>query len=201
MVSDEGQLVLASASPRRRELLSVLNLPFEVVTSKYDEIVPEAHPDPAVLAVDLARGKALEVAERRADALVIGADTVVALGERIYGKPVDPADAARMLRELSAHTHEVLTGVAVVVPAAPEPQVFSFASTTRVTFRPLDLCEIDAYVATGEPMDKAGGYAIQGCGALLVDSISGDYSNVVGLPIGSLALLLRRLGVRILGLP
>jgi septum formation protein len=194
------QLVLASASPRRKELLALLGLDFEVVPSAYEEVLPEVHPDPAALAVHLAGEKARDVARGRPDAAVIGADTVVALEGRIYGKPEDRADAARMVRELSGRTHQVITGVAVA-SGPGEASLRSFAVTTDVTFRALEDAEIAAYVATDEPLDKAGGYAIQGYGALLISGIRGDYPNVVGLPLAPLALCLRELGFHVLGLP
>lgn len=193
------RLVLASASPRRRELLGLLGLPFEVSPSRYEEENPAAHPDPAAFAVHLALGKARDVAQRERGALVLGADTVVALGTRLYGKPRDAADASRMLRELSGKTHRVITGVALLCPARGVAE--SFAITTEVTFRPLDAAEIHAYVASGEPADKAGAYAIQGLGGLLIEGIRGDYPNVVGLPLTPLALRLRELGFSVLGLP
>jgi septum formation protein len=191
------RLVLASASPRRKELLALLRVPFEIIPSAYEEQLPEAHPDPAALAVHLAGEKALDVARRNPGALVLGADTVVALGTRVYGKPADAADAARMLGELSGRTHEVITGVALMAPQG----VRRFATRTSVRFRELEEAEIQAYCGTGEPLDKAGAYAIQGCGAVLIRGIEGDYPNVVGLPLAPLALLLRELGIPVLGKP
>lgn len=189
-------IILASASPRRRELLALLGHPYEVIPSRYEELLPETYPDPGALAVHLAQEKARDVAREHPDALVIGADTVVALGTRVYGKPADRHDAARMLRELSGKTHQVITGVALLSGAAR-----TFSAITDVTFRELQEPEIAAYVETGEPMDKAGAYAIQGYGGLLISGIRGDYPNVVGLPLMPLALHLRELGVPILGLP
>lgn len=190
-------LILASASPRRKELIRLLGVPFEVAPSGYEERLPEEHPEPAVLAVHLATEKALDVARGHGNALVLGADTVVALGARVYGKPADPDDANRMLRELSGRTHQVITGVALV----QDGDARTFAEMTEVRFRALDEREIAAYVATGEPMDKAGAYAIQGYGAVLIEWIEGDYPNVVGLPVMRLALLLRELGMPVLGIP
>jgi len=188
-------LILASASPRRKELLGLLRLTFEVVPSAYEEVLPEEHPDPAALAVHLAAEKALDVSRRRPGELVLGADTVVALGPRIYGKPTGPADARRMLRELSGKTHEVITGVALVRTHGDTPQTKTLAARTEVRFRELDDPEIDEYLDTGEPFDKAGAYGIQGYGALLIEGIRGDYPNVVGLPVAPLALLLRAEGL------
>jgi septum formation protein len=195
------RIVLASASPRRQELLRFLDFPFEVIPSAYEEVVPEFHKDPAELATHLALEKALDVARGHPDALVIGADTVVALGSRIYGKPRDAEDARRMLRELSGHTHAVVTGVAVVPPSTAGTGPRVFGTGTEVVFRELDEREIRAYVKTGEPLDKAGAYAIQGYGGLLIERIAGDYPNVVGLPLTALALCLRDLGVSVLGKP
>ena len=191
----EQPLVLASGSPRRRELLALLGLPFEVVPSTCEEILPPAHADPGELAEALAREKAREVARRRPGALVLGADTVVALDGRIYGKPADARDAARMLAEFSGRTHRVVTGVALVGPTGEQ----SFHASTEVTFRELEPQEIESYVATGEPADKAGAYAVQGQGALLIEGIRGDYPNVVGLPLVMLAAALRARGFAVLG--
>jgi septum formation protein len=200
-------LILASASPRRRELLALLGLPFEVVPSAYEERLPDRHPDPAALAEHLATEKALDVARSRPDAVVIGADTIVALGDRVYGKPAGAAGAERMLWELSGKTHVVVTGVALAGGQRAKGrgqrvaghEIHAFSVTTEVTFRALEEAEIRAYAATGEPMDKAGAYAIQGYGALLIEGIRGDYPNVVGLPLAPLALALRELGISILG--
>lgn len=191
----DRRIVLASASPRRRELLGLLGLPFEVVPSAYEEVMPDRHSDPAGLAAHLAMEKARDVAQARRGEWILGADTIVALGERLYGKPRDAADACRMLRELSGETHQVVTGVCLIEPGGTEHAV---SASTDVRFRELIDAEIDAYVETGEPLDKAGAYAIQGIGGLFIDGIRGDYPNVVGLPITPLALLLRRCGFTVL---
>ena len=193
------RLILASASPRRRELIALLGAAFDVVPSRYEESLPRTHADPAALATQLAVQKARDVTGSCCGALVIGADTIVLLGERVFGKPADAVDASGMLRELSGRTHTVVTGVAVVDTRRSPPETHCFASSADVTFRPLCDSEIAAYVEGGEPMDKAGAYGIQGQGALLIQSIHGDYPTVMGLPIARLALLLRRLGVTILG--
>ena len=195
------RLILASSSPRRRELLALLELPYEVVPSRYEEPVDPEGRDPAEWALHLAREKAREVADRHPGAVVIGADTVVALEDRVYGKPADAEDARRMLRELSGRAHRVFTGVAVADGRTAPATLRGFSTGTEVRFRSLQEAEIAAYVATGEPMDKAGAYAIQGHGALLIEGIHGDYPNVVGLPLTPLALLLRELGLPVLGLP
>jgi septum formation protein len=193
------RLILASASPRRQELLGLLGLPFEVIPSEVDEaaLVGELgeQPLPAEMARRLAEVKAADVAARHPDALVLGADTIVVLGDAILGKPVSPDDARRMLALLSGRTHQVITGVALRGPGVGATDAVS----TDVTFRELTPREIDAYVATGEPMDKAGAYALQGRAAVLIEGIRGDYTNVVGLPIPRLAILLRRHGIPILG--
>jgi septum formation protein len=192
-------LVLASASPRRRELLGLLGLAFEVEVSRFDEPSPETHSHPSDFAATLARGKAEEVARRRPGRLDIGADSLVFLGQRLLSKPSGPEDAARMLRELSGRTHQVITGVALVLHGAEEEVERCFHTVTEVRFRALTDAEIQAYVATGEPMDKAGAYGIQGFGGLLIEGIVGDYPNVVGLPVTPLALALRDLGYPVLG--
>jgi septum formation protein len=185
------RLVLASASPRREELLRQIGLEFDVIPSNADEPVL-AYLSPADMAERLALDKALAVAARCSDALVIGADTVVVLDARILGKPEDPAEAREILRTLSGREHQVTTGIAVVDAGTGEAR--SGRVTTRVRFAPLSKELIDRYVATGEPMDKAGAYGIQGCGTLLVESISGCYTNVVGLPLRRLTELLHEFG-------
>jgi septum formation protein len=184
-------LVLASASPRREELLRQIGLEFEVVPSNADEPVP-AGLAPGTLAEQLALEKARTVAARRSEGLVIGADTVVALDERVLDKPGNPDEARETLRALSGREHQVTTGVAVVDASTGEAR--SDRVTTRVRFACLTEELIDRYVASGEPMDKAGAYGIQGGGALLIEGISGCYTNVVGLPLRRLAELLREFG-------
>ena len=174
-------IVLASASPRRRELLQRAGVTFTVRVSDADEqISPDTPPHEAVMS--LARQKAQAVAKSCPDDLVIGADTVVVYDGAILGKPADAADAVRMLRMLSGKTHTVYTGVCLLSPGKTE----TFFEQTQVTFYPLTQQEIEAYVATGEPMDKAGAYGIQGRGCTLVQGICGDYFNVVGLPVAAL---------------
>ena len=194
------RLILASQSPRRRELLRILGWPFEIIPSGVDETAAPAELAPARLAVWLAEEKAQDVAEQYHHALVIGADTIVVWGDQVMGKPSDLEDARRMLRALSGVTHRVITGIAVR-RAGPDPLLLSDAVETAVTFRRLTDNEIEAYLLTGEPMDKAGAYAIQGYGALLVAGVHGDYPNIVGLPVARLADLLRSAGLRILGEP
>lgn len=181
-MNDETELILASGSPRRKELLARTGRTFRVVVSDADEIAPKDMA-PIDVALHNARAKALAVASGQpACAIVIGADTIVVLNERIFGKPVDEHDAHRMLRELSGKTHQVITGVALV----REDYCEALAEVTNVCFRDLSDEEITAYVATGEPLDKAGAYGIQGAAGAFVDHIEGDYDNVVGLPVARL---------------
>lgn len=179
-------LILASASPRRRELLQTAGLPFNVHVSKAQEhIEPGTAPTDAVM--QLAKQKAIAVAAECPDDLVLGADTIVVCDGIILGKPTDRADAARMLRLLSGRTHCVYTGVCFV----QNGQAQTFFEKTQVTFYPLTDDEIQSYIDTGEPMDKAGAYGIQGRGCTLVQSICGDYFNVVGLPVAAVCRKLR----------
>ncbi len=187
-------IVLASASPRRRELLSGLGLRFEVVAADIDEEAVTAG-TPQALVQELALEKARAVAKLRPAALVIGADTVVYRDGRILGKPRDAADAADMLRLLSGGTHTVSTGIALIAPGIEVADVVS----ALVTFKALTPGEIDRYIATGEPFDKAGGYGIQGRAAAMVSGISGDYYTVMGLPVCRLCeLLAENFGIEVL---
>ena len=174
-------LILASNSPRRRELLQNAGFQFDVRSSGIEETrLPNELPED--FARRLARDKALDVARQSSPgSLVLGADTVVAINGEILEKPVDAADAARMLRTLSGHTHRVITGVCLV--RAPEAILAWTHETTAVTFKNLSEEEIGSYVESGEPFDKAGGYAIQGLASRFVPRIEGCYFNVVGLPI------------------
>jgi septum formation protein len=180
-------LVLASASPRRQELLRNAGITFEVQPAN----IPE-DPLPGEAAKDyverLAREKALAIASQRPQDVVLGADTVVVVDGQLLGKPSDAADAARMLRMLSGRKHEVITGVCVVVRG--QSKVAS--ETTRVTMSELSDKDVADYVASGEPMDKAGAYAIQGIASRWIPSIEGDYSNVVGLPVALVFRMLRQ---------
>ena len=195
--------ILASASPRRKELLFRLGVTFQVIPSKAEEVITQSDPKEAVK--HLAMLKAREVSERqmqsqaclqegKGDTIVLGADTVVVYEEKILGKPKDKKDAAEMLQMLSGQTHQVYTGVSLM--RLPMGQVYTFCQRTDVTMYPLSEEEIRRYVDTGEPMDKAGSYGIQGLGGIFVKKISGDYNNVVGLPISriwhDLAVLDRR---------
>lgn len=183
-------LVLASASPRRRFLLAQLGLRFEVVVAAVDEAVLPGETAPAHVR-RLALSKARAVAARRPDALVVGGDTVVTFHGDILGKPADEAAALATLLRLQGHEHRVETGVAVVGPSGEEAADVVGAD---VRFRSFDRQLAEAYVATGEPMDKAGAYGVQGFGAALVESIRGDYFAVMGLPVSRLVLLLEEFG-------
>ncbi len=188
-------LVLASGSPRRAELLAQVGIPFEVRVSDVTEDADEAGVAPADVAARHARQKALSVAAEMPGRLVLGADTVVVLGSRLLGKPQSAAEARRMLQSLSGRSHHVVTAVAFAKGDAEGPRILAEDTVhTRVVFRELTDAEIEAYVATGEPMDKAGAYGIQGRGALLVSEIDGCYYNVVGLPLSRTWGLLGQLG-------
>ncbi|NBB72614.1 MAG: septum formation inhibitor Maf [Bacteroidetes bacterium] len=181
--------ILASQSPRRRRLLERLGLEFTVRVSPAEEVIPP-DADPASLVDTLAREKAAPVANAHPDALVLAADTVVALDGVILGKPASRTEAATMLQRLSGTTHTVYTGIALVHRRTD--RTVTAVEATEVTFGVLDAEEIAAYVATGSPMDKAGSYGIQDdLGALFVERITGDYYNVVGLPLRRLYRLLR----------
>lgn len=184
-------LILASTSPRRVELLSRLQVSYSVVPSGVVEREPEMGEDAAAYALALAREKAQAVASRYPDDVVLAADTVVAVDSRILGKPIDGADALRMLGLLRGRVHTVVTGVVVVCGGRSE----SAASSARVRMRNATDEELQAYIATGEPMDKAGAYAVQGMGGRIVDDVSGCYNAVVGLPLDLTSDLLRRCGI------
>ena len=189
------EVILASASPRREELLRLLGLDFRVVTSEFDEsVVPRWPPEQHV--VESATGKAAYIASRIRDGVVIGADTVVVVDSSILGKPVDAKDARRMLKLLSGRSHYVFTGLCVVQRSAGETvHTLRDCARTEVRFGKLSDEIINAYVATGEPMDKAGAYGIQERGSVLVECIVGDYFNVVGLPVYRLSRMLSEVGI------
>lgn len=187
-------LILASKSPRRRELLALFGVEFKVITEDIDEAI-----DSSVPVIDeikrLSFEKALAVKnEALEDDIIIAADTVVALGNRIFGKPKSEEDAKAMLETLSGKTHNVITGITVIKGKKTDTR----AVETQVTFRDLSETEISAYIKTGDPFDKAGAYALQGISTIFVRSISGDHFNVYGLPVSTLADMLRGFGVKIL---
>ncbi|MBR2214984.1 MAG: septum formation inhibitor Maf [Selenomonadaceae bacterium] len=183
-------LILASASPRRRELLTQLGCSFEVVVSATDECSDESL-SPEELTLRNATQKALAVAKLRPEAPVLGADTVVALDGHIYGKPRDEAAAIDMLKKLVGKEHLVITGIAL----AHRGKVYTDAVTTKVAMAPLTEAAIKKYVATGEPLDKAGAYAVQGKAAAFITGIVGSFSNVVGLPLHTVCTLAETAGV------
>ena len=188
--SQNGELILASASPRRKELLELAGLKFSVEPSAHPESVLKGEA-PHDFAARVALEKAGSVAGRHPHSWVIGADTSVVLGSRIFGKPADEADAVRMLMELQGRVHQVVGAFAVKGPGtAPHVEVHS----TDVVMRALSQAEISGYVESGEPMDKAGAYAIQGAGGAFVESVSGSFSNVIGLNISALIKSLFGLG-------
>lgn len=188
------KIVLASASPRRRELLAALGVEYTVVVSGVEEKVTETEPHRVV--EQLSAQKAGDVLRKlladdpmwdgAEDLLVIGADTIVAFDGRILGKPEDEEDAAKMLRLLSGRTHQVYTGVTLCHHSRGETRQHTFYECTQVHFFPMTQEQISWYISTGEPLDKAGAYGIQGLGSRFVRAIEGDYSNVVGLPVAGL---------------
>ena len=188
-------IVLASSSPRRKELMEMLEVPnLKIVPAKGEEIPPE-HASPGELVMALSEAKAREVAKQCGpDDLVIGADTIVWVDGQAYGKPCDEEHAARMLRRLSGDCHEVYTGVTVIRNGKCIRQY----ERSLVRFRRLEEDEIRRYIATGEPMDKAGAYGAQGRGALFVEQIEGDFFNVMGLPLCRLGKMMKEQGVNIL---
>ncbi|MFL6214261.1 MAG: Maf family protein [Blastocatellia bacterium] len=191
MSDKEPNIILASSSPRRADLLRAIGVEFEIVPSQVQE---RPHPDeaPADYITRLARAKAISIARQRERGLVIGADTIVVLDGKILEKPVDADEAGRMLWSLSARWHAVMTGVALY-DVATRQEVADY-DKTLVRFGQLSEQEILWYVKSGEPMDKAGGYGIQGLASLFIEEIAGNYFNVVGLPLPLVYRLARRLG-------
>ena len=182
-------IVLASGSPRRRQLLEMLRIPFRVIAPDVDEHVqPGERPDAYV--TRLARAKVAAVAPRAPGEVILAADTTVVLAGQIFEKPESPAHAVRMLERLQGRTHEVLTAVAV----GANGDVAHALDVSRVTFRSLNRATLEAYVDTGEPLDKAGAYAIQGLGAPLIERVEGDFFGVMGLPLRLALDLLARAG-------
>ena len=182
------RILLASASPRRRELLEQIGLPFEVVVSHVEEVITETEPGKVVEQLSAQKAEAVAGSHGEPEeTLVIGADTVVAAEHTILGKPKDAAQAAEMLRLLAGRTHAVYTGVTLILRGASgETARKTFHERTDVSFYPMEEAEIRQYVATGDCMDKAGAYGIQGFCARYISGINGDYNNVVGLPVGRL---------------
>ncbi|MCL2077539.1 MAG: Maf family protein [Oscillospiraceae bacterium] len=182
-------LILASNSPRRQKLLKSAGYKFKVIPAEGEEMLPPLNPERA--AVEIAKVKALEIAEKNPDCIILAADTIVVSGGEILGKPVNCDDAFRMLKALSGARHTVITGVFILKGVSSR----SFFGRTSVEFHVLSDYEITSYIKTGEPFDKAGAYGIQEKGALLVKGIRGDYFNVMGLPLARTAIVLREFGV------
>ena len=185
-------IILASQSPRRKELMGLFHIPFLVRAADIDETMdPGKAPFHEVARVSRLKAEATPHTD---DDVVIAADTIVVCDGQVLGKPADPADAARMLRLLSGKDHQVMTGLTVLRANT----CICHTEVTDIHFRPLTQKEIDSYVATGEPMDKAGAYGIQGGAALFVEKLSGDYYNVMGLPVCRLSQILRQIAPEIL---
>ena len=190
------RIILASASPRRKELLEKIGLKFEVDASNcVEEVDPALEPDELTRRISLTKAKS--VAPRYKDALIIAADTIGVIGKKLLGKPHTADEARKMLAQISGKSHEVITGFTVLDTATNK--IISGTVCTKVYIKKLTTQEIDAYVQTGEPMDKAGAYGIQGLGAVIVEKIEGDYYNVVGLPLSALAEVLKEFGINVLG--
>jgi septum formation protein len=186
------RIILASESPRRKEIMETMGITYETMASNVEEVVAET--DPAAMVQALAALKTNHIAAKleqaeaiSEDRIIIGADTMVFYEEHALGKPRDEADAVRILQMLSNHTHEVYTGVCIIIKnKSGNNRTLSFAACTKVTIQPLTLEQIKDYVASGEPMDKAGAYAIQGKFGIYIKEINGDYYNVVGFPIAKI---------------
>ena len=189
------QVILASGSPRRKELLELIGVEFKIITSNKEEVITSTNPEKVVK--ELSMMKAEDVAAGVAGpAIILGADTVVAHGGRILGKPKDKADAVNMIRSFAGDDHYVYTGVCIIRKEADgSVKKISFAEGTKVTVYPMTEEEIEQYVATNEPMDKAGAYAIQGLFAPYIKGIEGDYYNIVGFPIAGIYQRLKAEGI------
>lgn len=187
-------LILASSSPRRQEMLRALGLEFQIITNNSPEPLPLVGEDPATYAVRVANKKAMDVVEKTPpEAAILAADTIVVLQEEIFGKPDSPEHALFMLSRLIDNTHKVITGCCIVQPSLGRTEEFFVVSEVRMGRFSSDILE--KYIATGEPMDKAGAYAVQGAGMFLVQEIYGSVSNVIGLPVTETVQKLLELGV------
>ncbi|MGL4911371.1 MAG: Maf family protein [Romboutsia sp.] len=182
-------IILASASPRRKEILENTNVKFDIIKSEIDEVILDQELPPEVV-MRLAFEKAMDIASKNEDSLVIGADTVVVLDNTILGKPKDEEDAFDMINKLSGKTHQVVTGISLI-NLNVNKKIIDYV-VSNVKFKDLSKEDIIDYIKTNESLDKAGAYGIQGYGALLVEEIQGDYFNIVGLPISRLSDLLRK---------
>ena len=196
-----SKIILASASPRRKELLAKAGISFTVIPAAGEEKRTSEDPGEAVqqLARDKAEWVARSLAECEEGTLVIGSDTIVVFENRILGKPKDCRDAAETLEKLQGNTHQVYTGVTVLERKAGKSMEHTFFESTDVTFYPVSREEIQDYIATGEPMDKAGSYGIQGLFGIYVKGICGDYNNVVGLPVARLFHEMKKSGINLRG--
>ncbi len=201
----KSRLILASGSPRRKELLEQVGAEFEILPAKGEEIITSTVPKQVVM--ELSAQKAEEAAGRYKKELgedesgivvILGADTVVAYENKILGKPKDKEDAVKMLQLLSGNTHSVFTGVTLIIEQEGKREKQSFFAETKVTMYPMTKEQIHAYVETGEPMDKAGAYGIQGKCAVYIEKIAGDYNNVVGLPVSLVFQNMAKSGIEIL---
>ena len=177
------KIILASASPRRKALLEQIGIPFEIVVSNAEENITKKRPGEIVEELSYIKGRAA-AESYDGDAVIIAADTMVAIGDEILGKPKDEAEAMDMLNCLQGKTHQVYTGVTIMLKEGDQVQTETFCEKTDVTMFPVSRAEIEDYVATKEPLDKAGAYGIQGGAAAFIRKIDGDYNNVVGLPVG-----------------
>jgi septum formation protein len=201
MLKEQPELILASSSPRRQELIRMLGFPVRVIASHADESTPSGM-QPSQIVETLSLRKAQTVAEQCDDphthgSIVVGSDTIVVLKDRVYGKPQGQEDAVRMLRELQGTTHQVYTGVACILlePGSKEqPKAVTGHTVNHVTFRTMSEHEIEGYVRTGEPLDKAGAYGIQGIGSVFIDRINGDFYSIMGLPLNLLYPMLQSFG-------
>ena len=194
-MSEQRTIILASASPRRKELLKLIGLKFRIAVSDYEEDLG-LKLRPHELAKYLSFEKARAVAHRHRDALIIAADTFIVFRNHLLGKPHTDSEALRMLILLNGRVHSVFTGYTVLDTRSGKK--ISRSVETRVWFRKMTIDELRAYVRTGEPLDKAGAYAIQGIGSLIIKKIEGDYFNVIGLPVASLASTLKKFGIDVL---
>jgi len=188
-------IILASASPRRKEILEKTGLKFRVDKSEYEEKIDPGL-KPHELARFLSRKKARHVARRHREALIIAADTIVVLRSRLFGKPRNEEEAKEMLRALSGKAHSVITGFTIIDTAGKKE--ISRSAESKVFFKRLSADEIEAYIRSGEPLDKAGAYGVQGLGAVIVKRIEGDFFNVMGLPLNALTESLKKFGIKVL---
>ena len=189
------KIILASASPRRQELLEKIGLRFKVEPSNYEEDMPSGL-EPHELARQISREKAKVVARKHKNAVVIAADTFIVFGDQILGKPHTTIEAREMLKTLSGQSHSVITGFSII--DTETEKTLSESVETKVYIKKMTRAEIDTYIKSKEPLDKAGAYAIQGLGAVIVEKIEGDYFNVIGLPLSALTEALKQFGINIL---